>query len=51
MGSDSEEVWNKSLKSVDSSKSLAGIPSISERDEMVELRASALDSAEQTNNS
>ena len=46
--SDNEEVWTKSLKSVDSSKSLAGIPSISEKDEseMVELRASTLDSVD-----
>ena len=48
--SDSEEpVWTKvDLGSVDSSKSLAGIPSISEKEEtemvdMVELRASTLD--------
>ena len=51
--SDSEEpVWTKvDLGSVDSSKSLAGIPSISEREEtemvdMVELRASTLDKEE-----
>ena len=48
--SDSEEpIWTKvDLSSVDSSKSLAGIPSISEKEEtemvdMVELRASTLD--------
>ena len=49
--SENEEVWTKSLKSVDSSKSLAGIPSISERDEseeMVELRASTLDTQPQS---
>merc|ERR1711915_330414 len=45
--SEKEEGWNKSLHSVDSMKSLAGIPSISEREEIpdsvVELRASLLE--------
>merc|ERR1711915_890018 len=45
--SEKEEGWNKSLHSVDSMKSLAGIPSISGREEIadsvVELRASLLE--------
>merc|ERR1712013_335713 len=51
--SEKDEAWSKSLQSVDSMKSLAGIPSISERDEIVlpgrdmgevvELRASTLE--------
>ena len=48
--SDNDEVKTKSLKSVDSSKSLAGIPSISEKEEteMMELRASNLDGPDVT---